>query len=115
MVGEDLRHVVCNGNVKLVERAALEEGAGALERWEIIQGMHIEEVSVGVRVGQIVSGDISQRREALVDVVLAGVVDDVLCHLLLISKHTLVVEECCEVAINHLGMVPHPNGKATSC
>ena len=39
----------------------------------------------------------------------AGLV--VIALLLLVSKHPLVVQEGCEVAVDHLGVVPHSDGE----
>ena len=50
-------------------------------------------------------GDVGQRADSLVDVVLVGVVDDVLGHALLVAEQALVVVEGGEVAVDHLGMV----------
>ena len=59
--GEDLRQLVGDGQVELVEGAALEEGAGALKRLEIIKRVDVEKVLVSVRIWEIVSGDVCQR------------------------------------------------------
>ena len=97
MASQNLGQVVGNRDVQLVEGTTFEEGAGASQGREIIQGVNVEEVSVGVRVREIIARDVGQGGEALVDVILARVVDDVGSHLLLVSKHPLVVQEGCEV------------------
>ena len=96
MASQDLGQVVSDRDVQLVEGTTFEEGAGAGQGREIIQGVNVEEVSVGVRIREIIARDVGQGGEALVDVILARVVDDVCSHLLLVSKHALVVEECGE-------------------
>ena len=60
--GEDLRQLVGDGQVELVEGAALEEGAGALKRLEIIKRVDVEKVLVSIRVREIISRDVCQRR-----------------------------------------------------
>ena len=111
MASQNLGQVVGNRDVQLVEGTTFEEGAGASQGREIIQGVNVEEVSVGVWIREIIARDVGQGGEALVDVILARVVDDVGSHLLLVSKHPLVVQEGCEVAVDHLGVVPHSDGK----
>ena len=61
MASQNLRQVVGNRDVQLVEGAALEEGAGALKRLEIIKRVDVEKVLVSVRIWEIVSGDVCQR------------------------------------------------------
>jgi len=111
-VGQNVGKLISNGYVKLVERAALEKGAGALKCWEIIERVNVEEIPVSVGIRKIITRDIGQSGEAFIDMVFARIVDDVLRNSLLVSKDSLVVLECCQVAINHLGMVSHTNSKS---
>ena len=95
VVRENLWQFVRYGHVKLVEGTSLEESAGALQRLEIIESVDIEEVPVGVWVRKVVAGDVGQGGQSLVNVILAGVVDDVLSNFLLVTKYSLVVLESC--------------------
>ena len=59
-VGQNVGKLISNGYVKLVERAALEKGAGALKCWEIIERVNVEEIPVGVGIRKIITRDIGQ-------------------------------------------------------
>ena len=95
VVRENLWQFVRYGHVKLVEGTSLEESAGALQRLEIIESVDIEEVPVGVGVRKVVAGDVGDGGQSLIDVILAGVVDDVLSNFLLVTKYSLVILESC--------------------
>ena len=45
--------------------------------------------------------------DTFVDVIFAGVFDDVLRNFLFISKYSLVVFESCQITVDHLGVIPH--------
>ena len=42
-----------------------------------------------------------------VDVIFAWIIDDILRNFLFISKYSLVVFESCQIAVHHLGVIPH--------
>lgn len=69
--------------------------------------MHAEKVLVNIGVGQVVTRDVAQGAETLEDVVGVRVFDDVISRSLLITKESLLVEEGSQVAVHHLGVVPH--------
>jgi len=71
--------------------------------------VNIEEIPVSVGIRKIIAGDVGQGGEAFIDMVFARIVNDVLRNFLLVSKDSLIVLECCQVAIHHLGMVSHTN------
>ena len=45
--------------------------------------------------------------DTFVDMIFAGVFDDVLRNFLFISKYSLVVFESCQITVDHLGVIPH--------
>ena len=53
--------------------------------------------------------------DTFVDMIFAGVFDDVLRNFLFISKYSLVVFESCQITVDHLGVIPHTDlvGKNT--
>lgn len=107
VLADEFREVVCDGHVEPVDGAASEVRAGGRQLLEVVQRVQPEEVSVGLRVGQVVAGDVGEGAEALVDVVVLGVLDDGFRHHLLVPEDGLVVVVGCQVAVDHLGVIPY--------
>ena len=109
VTGHQLRQIVGDGQVELVDWAPPEEGAGGLEAGKVVERVQPEELPVRLGVGQVVSRDVGHGAEALEDAVLLGVVHDALGDRLLVAEHAHVVVERGQVAVDHLGVVADPN------
>ena len=107
VLADKLRQVVGNGDVEPVDGTTAEIRASRAEQWEFVQSVQSEEVSVDVRVGQIVPRYVGQGAETLVDVIVLRVLDDTVRCLLLLGEEALVVVVGRQVAVNHLRVVTH--------
>lgn len=88
---DELRQVVGDGNVESVDRTSAEVRARGAEQREIVKGIQSEEVPVNVRIGQVIARYVLQSAEALVDVIILRVLDNLVTDLLLVSKERLVI------------------------
>lgn len=105
VLADQLGQIVRDRNVQLVDRAAAEVRARLRQLLELVQRVQLEEVTVRLRVGQIVARDVRQRGQSLVDVVLLRVADDLVRHILFVREQRLVIVVGRQVAVDHLGMV----------
>lgn len=69
--------------------------------------MQAKEVSIHFRIGQIVTRDVGQRAETLVDVVVLRMLDNVFADLLSVAEERFVVVVRGQVAVDHFGVVAH--------
>lgn len=88
---DEFRQIVSNGNVESVDRASAEVRARGAEQREIVKGIQSEKVPINVRIGQVVARYVLQSAQALVDVIILRILDDLVTDLLLISKERLVI------------------------
>ena len=88
---DELRQVVCNGNVESVDRASAEVRARGAEQREIVKWIQSEKVPINVRIGQVIARYVLQCAQALVDVIVLRILDNLVADLLLISKERLVI------------------------
>ena len=79
-----------------------------MQAWKLGQRVKAKKGSVGVGVGQVVPGDVGHGANAVIDVVVLRVVDDVLGYSLGVAKHALFAVEGSQVNVHHLGMVSNP-------
>lgn len=107
MFADQFGQVVGDGDVQLVDGAAAEIGAGGGQLLEVIDWIQAEKVAIHVGVGKIVAGYVGQGREALVDVVILGMFDDLFGDLLLVAEDGFVVVVGGQVAVYHLGVVAY--------
>lgn len=64
---------------------------------------------VHVWIGQVVPGDVGQRAQALVDMIVLRIVDDVVADCLPVAEERLVVVVCGQVTVHHFRMISHPH------
>jgi len=107
VLAHELGQVVGDGHVQPVDGAAPEVGARGGQLLELEQRVEAEEVAVRVRVREVVPRDVGQGAETLVDVVVLGVVDDVVGHLLLVAEEGFVVVVRGQVAVHHFRVVAY--------
>lgn len=103
--------IVGNRNVQLVDWTSTEVGAGFGQFLKLVQLVQPEEILVDIWIGQIVSRNVSQRRESLVDVIVAWILDDVVGDLFLVAEQRLMVVVSSQIAIDHFCMVTYANLK----
>lgn len=102
-----LGQLVGNGQIQLGDGTAPEVGACLGELLELVQRIQTEEVAIDIRIGQIVTRDIGQRGQALIDMIVLWMIDDVIRDALLVAKQSLVVVIGVQIAVDHLGMITH--------
>lgn len=106
---DKFRQIVGNGDVQLVDWAALEVCAGFCQLLEIVKWIQTEEVEVDLWIGQIVSRDVGEGRETFIDVVVLWMFNDLIGDLLLVAEQSLLVVVSGQVAIDHLSVVTDAN------
>lgn len=107
VLADEFWKVVCDSHIQPVDRAAPEVGASGCELLELVQRVQPEEVSVGLRIWEVIAGNVGEGAEALVDVVVLRMLDDGLRNYLLVSENRLVVVVSRQVAVDHLGVIPY--------
>jgi len=113
---DQVGQIVGNGHVQLVDRTTPEVRACIGQPLELVHGVQPEEVSVHVRIGQVVSRYVGQRAQALVDVIVLWVLYDVVADGLPVCEERLVVVVRGQITVDHLGVVSYPHLQHTpSC
>lgn len=91
VLADQLGQIVGDGNVQLLDRAAAEVRAGLVQLLELVQVVQSEESAVDVRIGQVVPGDVRECGQALVNVIVLGIVNDLVRDHLLVAEQSLLV------------------------
>lgn len=100
-----LGQLVGNGHVQFGDRTAAEVSAGFCQFLEFVQWVQAEEVAIDLRIRQIVARNVRQSGEALINVVVLRMIDNVVSDALLVSEQGLMVVECVQVTVYHLGVI----------
>jgi len=115
-LADQVGQIVGNGHVQLVDRTTPEVRACIGQPLELVHGVQPEEVSVHVRIRQVVSRYVGQCAQALVDVIVLWVLYDIVADGLPVCEERLVVVVRSQITVDHLGVVSHPHLQHTpSC
>lgn len=96
-----------DGPLDLLQQTAARPAAVVGELLEAGNRVHPEEVLVGFPVGQVKLADVGLGQNGFEDVVLVWIIDDVLEHLVRITKPAQLVIVSLEVAVHQQGMDAH--------
>lgn len=107
MLSNQLWEIVGDRYVQPVYGASPKVCACRRKLLEIVQRIQPEEVPVDLRIWQVVTGNIRQRGETFVYVIVLGMFYNFLCNLFAVAKYRLVVVVGCKIAVYHFGVIPY--------
>lgn len=109
--GEQFGQFMGNGLIHFVDGTAFEVGTRGLQGGELRQRVKAKKGLVGVRVRQVISGNVGHGGNSIVNVVLLGIFHDVIGRRFGTAKHALLLVQGGQVDVYHFGVIPHTNLK----
>lgn len=107
VLADQVGQIVGNCHVQLVDRTTPEVRARIGQPLELVHGVQPEEVPVYIWIWQVVSRNVGQRTQALVDVIVLWVLYDVVADGLPVCEERLVVVVRSQITVHHFGVVSH--------
>lgn len=109
ILADQIGQIVRDRHVQFVDRTTAEIRARVGQSFELVDRVQVEKVPVHVGIRQIVPGDVGQRAQTLVDVIVLRVVDYVVADGLPVAEERFVVVVCGQVTVHHFCMISHPH------
>ena len=88
-----------------MEWLTLEIGTCGLQAGKLREGMKTEKDTIGLGIRQVVARNVSQGGDTVIDVIIVGMVDDVVGHRLGVAKHSLATLKSGQIDIHHFGEI----------